>query len=549
MVGLIRLRDSLFIAVIAAVMLLVTSAPSPSVDYLSAEKISAENVVISFGKDESNRYSPISYSIFTDFEDIKQPQYTAVFVPITGGTVQLSVNGETLGGGSLMRQRGPGLGREFLYADIPPTLFRPGPNRIDIILENDPGRTGVGDIFFGSSDRLDSGSENIKKWLKMVQWLGWAAAIIGLVSSLTGLYVARRKWPYLGGLIVSLNVAYYTFGLDDLTGLSGYSIVTYMSVILCFIGTLFVFYKAKDQTFQLRYVYSGFALAGVIGAFTALWLIFFPTQLDTSYFLVNQANMATYPLLIGGLPLSLESDINIFNQELVQARREIEIKNRVIAEQEQALQTKIHEKAVLEERQRFTRDMHDGIGGQLNSLLLRVRTGKADIKTIEQDIQAGLTDLRLVVDSLDNVGEDMPTALAIFRARAENQIDAAGLKLDWQQTTDFKNLQFDTRKILHLYRFLQESLSNILRHARAQNIVIGFYEKDNQYEVRISDDGQGFNADEIKPGKGLKSLKERAEKLGALFLFQSSPGKGTEISLSIPYEPKSDGFAEATKQE
>ena len=71
----------------------------------------------------------------------------------------------------------------------------------------------------------------------------------------------------------------------------------------------------------------------------------------------------------------------------------------------------MQDQAILEERQRFTRDIHDGIGGQLVSLLLRARRGKLGKNEMIQEIQSGINDLRLIVDSMDHVGDDLSSAL------------------------------------------------------------------------------------------------------------------------------------------
>ena len=184
------------------------------------------------------------------------------------------------------------------------------------------------------------------------------------------------------------------------------------------------------------------------------------------------------------------------------------------------------------------RDMHDGIGGQLLSLLVRMRAGRVDLQEVEGEIQSGLNDLRLVVDSLDHVGDDLGAALATFHARAQAQLDSKQISLSWTQSETVKINHFKTRQILNLYRFMQEALSNILRHAQAKNVQITIVQNkaENVLTLTIEDDGIGIDVVENKQaGKGLTNMKARALKLGGEVEFNLPPqGTGTIIHLKVP---------------
>ena len=193
---------------------------------------------------------------------------------------------------------------------------------------------------------------------------------------------------------------------------------------------------------------------------------------------------------------------------------------------------------MLQERQRFTRDMHDGIGGQLLSLLMRVRTGRVGMDGIETEIQSGINDLRLVVDSLDHVGDDLSDALITFHSRARAQLDAANITLDWSQSETIDSEKFKTRRILNLYRFLQETITNIVRHSDAQTArveILSLPELDT-LRVIIEDNGKGLKSSmQNKAGKGLKNMRSRAEKLKGNLRFETPAlGTGTRIELEMP---------------
>jgi signal transduction histidine kinase len=238
--------------------------------------------------------------------------------------------------------------------------------------------------------------------------------------------------------------------------------------------------------------------------------------------------------LLGG-PVLLLADGRRYFRALSTAKAEIAAQQVVIAEQKAALEEQIRVKAVVEERQRFVRDMHDGVGGHLFSLLMRVRTKKVGLGEVEGEIQRGLDDLRLVADSLDNVGNDLDTALATFRNRAKQQLDTVGIALKWNQPEGLAGPSWDARQILSLYRLLQEAVSNAARHSGAQAVAIDLRSSSGtDLKIVIADDGRGFTVDQIEGGKGLGNMRKRAEALGGLMEITSEATEGTRIEISFP---------------
>jgi NarL family two-component system sensor histidine kinase YdfH len=96
----------------------------------------------------------------------------------------------------------------------------------------------------------------------------------------------------------------------------------------------------------------------------------------------------------------------------------------------------------------------------------------------------------------------------------------------------------------HIYRTVTEGLGNIARHAQANQAGVEISHADNHLNLRIWDDGAGFNPDEemIHSGHyGLLGIRERARLAGGAFSIDSSPGKGTRIDLSLPIRGKARG--------
>ena len=87
---------------------------------------------------------------------------------------------------------------------------------------------------------------------------------------------------------------------------------------------------------------------------------------------------------------------------------------------------------------------------------------------------------------------------------------------------------------IQVYRILQESLQNIGKYAKAENVSISMLKKENTIIVSISDDGVGFNKHQVKGGIGLKNMRERAAEIGATLKILSEKNEGTQIVLIIP---------------
>ncbi|AKJ26920.1 sensor histidine kinase [Caldimonas brevitalea] len=201
------------------------------------------------------------------------------------------------------------------------------------------------------------------------------------------------------------------------------------------------------------------------------------------------------------------------------------------------------EQALLLERQRLMRDMHDGMGSALMSSLVLVEQGKLDLPSVAQVLRECVDDLRLVIDSLEPIGHDLVTLLATLRYRLGKRLEAAGLQLEWQ-VDDLPPLPWlDPTAALQVLRIVQEALTNILKHARARKVRIALRKAGQQVEVDITDDGLGFDVAAMtansEGGRGLRNLRKRAQGLGGDVLFTSQAGH-TQVTLVLPIEREAE---------
>ena len=87
-----------------------------------------------------------------------------------------------------------------------------------------------------------------------------------------------------------------------------------------------------------------------------------------------------------------------------------------------------------------------------------------------------------------------------------------------------------------LYRFAQEALQNVARHAQAKTVQVGLKQTDGRLSLTVEDDGIGFDAEHVR-GMGLVGMEERLRQAGGTLCVESRPGKGTRLTAEVPAPP------------
>lgn len=194
------------------------------------------------------------------------------------------------------------------------------------------------------------------------------------------------------------------------------------------------------------------------------------------------------------------------------------------------------------ERQRLSRDLHDGLGQSLIAIKLRLEGAidSADAKTgkIINEIRS-LFDS--AIDEVRRISNDlMPTGLQEFgievalRKLCYKLNESAGIEVIFFA----ENIpsKIDMKTTLYLYRISQEAINNSLKHAQASQISVSLYADENFIDLIVADDGKGFKFDMTHKyvGNGLYNMSERVSMLGGTYEVKSELGKGTMIITKIP---------------
>lgn len=257
--------------------------------------------------------------------------------------------------------------------------------------------------------------------------------------------------------------------------------------------------------------------------------------LDASYVVATALTLAV--TAVSALWLSGAQGLRLIRGAVDQSRI-IQRQQAQIAAAATALEQEMRRATVLEERQRLARDMHDGVGGQLISLIARVRSDRIDKGQLEGELMRSLSELRMVVDSLDATGQSLEDALLAFRLRAQTQVEGAGMTLDWRQP-DLTGVETgEPRWVLTLYRFMQEAVTNAVRHSGGRRLTVRIDRIGaGRLAVEIADDGQGFDMAAPTAGKGLRNLGIRAAQLdGILNIDATSRGTRVLLEARIPVD-------------
>lgn len=167
------------------------------------------------------------------------------------------------------------------------------------------------------------------------------------------------------------------------------------------------------------------------------------------------------------------------------------------------------------ERIRLMRDLHDGVGGELTSVLAQAEQKTPDTEAISLHARAALSDMRMIIGSLEDYGGDLELALASWRERAEPQLRAAGIQMDWAMKTIPLIPGLGPVQVLDVLRVVQEAVTNTVRHADASRIKISMRQVEDRICLEVADDGDSLRVG--KAGNGIGNMQTRAARLGGTF--------------------------------
>ena len=525
----------------------------------------------------------------------------AVYLPTVHMNAAVYLNGVLLGHGGRFSDPVARNWNRPLYFPIPGGLLQSGDNRVDVRIKADMSGSGyLSAVYIGAAATLAPFYEArlfVKTTLKQFITLGMMVG--GIFMAVLWLY--RRTDPVYGWFALTLllwavhNVTLITVNLP--LSSRAWDWLRFTSVLWFVIAAL-VFVKrflGQRTPWLERSLYSVGLLASLALALAAPpWLYVLGERVtDSVTFVIGVllvgcmvreqlrrhdgevfqimmtvflvAGLGGYDvlavnhfvdpqnghLLLYGAPIFMLSFAAILLERFIRALTEAETLNRELGERVEErsewlarnyerLRVLERQRVLVEERERIMRDMHDGIGGQLVSTLALIESGETGAHAVSTAVRRALDDLRLMIDSLEEVEGNLLTVLGAWRQRVEPYLVSAGLRMDWRVQELPRLADFGPQKALQVMRILQETVANIIKHAGADLVTVETRlvpgpEGAERVWVTVQDNGRGLCTGGVSqvPGRGLYNMRRRARAIGA-GLEVEDIGGGTRVALWLP---------------
>ncbi len=245
-------------------------------------------------------------------------------------------------------------------------------------------------------------------------------------------------------------------------------------------------------------------------------------------------------------------------EPIVQRVRKIQ---KQIADQAKASQKLANEKAedqenriqeiISQERNRLARELHDSVSQQLfaaSMMMSAINETKQvesenreakQMKMVEEMIHQSQLEMRALLLHLRPVplkGKTLQEGIEELLVELSQKVT---MEIGWK----VEEFPLDKGVEDHLFRILQESVSNILRHSKAKELEVLLIQRDNFIIMRVVDDGVGFDVEESKAGSyGLQNMHERAVEIGGTCKIISVKNKGTRLEVKVPLMRKGESI-------
>ncbi|MBO8170166.1 MAG: sensor histidine kinase [Thermoanaerobacteraceae bacterium] len=275
------------------------------------------------------------------------------------------------------------------------------------------------------------------------------------------------------------------------------------------------------------------AVYGLLTGVIAPKANFFPASVLNyeTFFQITGMSVLVFRLAFGiGMSFNIIRSLELFD---VEQRRRVEEAEK--------------KEAVMKERERISREIHDGTIQSLYGIGLRLELAQS---LLDERAPAALKEhIDYAVEHLGRTITDIRAYIMNLRHRyfreTSLRVDLQGLVQEFRVTTDMvpeyvyreeATLSLSTEQRTHLYYIVREALNNIRKHARATRVWLEVTVRAKQVEVVVKDNGKGFTVEEsVKWGRhGLRNMQERVKELDGSMEIDSEPGKGTTITITVP---------------
>jgi signal transduction histidine kinase len=206
-----------------------------------------------------------------------------------------------------------------------------------------------------------------------------------------------------------------------------------------------------------------------------------------------------------------------------------------LKKKQQELESKLK---LQKEKERISRDLHDNVGGQLSFVLYSTESLDSNeleknphiVEDINASVKSVISNLRETIWAINDEEISIQDISDKLKVYAKNILRYTNTKVVFQDDIS-GNINYNSSKGLNIYRICQEIINNVFKHAKAEELKISFYADNKHQKIIISDNGKGFNKENIEAGNGLNNISQRAKETEINVVCESE--NGTKYTLIV----------------
>jgi signal transduction histidine kinase len=202
--------------------------------------------------------------------------------------------------------------------------------------------------------------------------------------------------------------------------------------------------------------------------------------------------------------------------------------------------------------QKILMDIHDGIGGittnicMLSEVALKASSpmdvNKA-LNTILSLSREGMAEIRSLMYSLDRNDLNWHTLIVELRNQGTKTVGHHSMLFEIKAEVEENDTRPGSLLCLHLFRIYREALTNVIKHSKAKNVMVGFHVNKERIILTIRDDGQGYDhASHSNKGRGVPNMKARAAEIGGAVMVTADAGTCVSVEIPLPIQSRPDGI-------
>jgi signal transduction histidine kinase len=295
----------------------------------------------------------------------------------------------------------------------------------------------------------------------------------------------------------------------------------------------FHYYRTKNS----KALWMGAAITFLLAVAIHDWLMMILSE-QVSNILIMHFGPPIMMLFIGGwIIFHVSSSLEYQGRYGKLMEQQVERVSSELQQEHQKRLTLEHRQTLLNERQRFTRELHDGMGGHLVAIKSMLGSTEHSKNTIAKTMDQALLDMRLVIDTIDDDRNNIGMTLGTLRSRMEQQLHASGLEVSWNMVSLPFGCELESGLSIHLMRLIQEAITNVVRHADASWVDIrasvSKQDGNSMACIEIADNGKGISPD-VSFGRGIGNMQQRCAYLGGNLVIKGNAAGGTLVQAIFP---------------